>query len=140
MMSPNGESVVFQYADEWLANGFSISPLELPLENKLFIAPRNPFYGNFGIFEDSMPDGYGRYLLNRILREQGIDDFSLTPLQRLAIVGSAGMGAVCYEPAIEATAGVALPTLSLSHRVQKTVLYICVSFAVSFTGLLLPSF
>ena len=33
-----------------------------------------------------------------------------------------------------------LPTLSLSHRVQKTVLYISVSFAVSYTGLLLPSF
>ena len=32
------------------------------------------------------------------------------------------------------------PTLSLSHRVQKTVLFICVSFAVSYTGLLLPSF
>ena len=33
-----------------------------------------------------------------------------------------------------------LPTLSLSHRVQKIVLYICVSFAVLYTGLLLPSF
>ena len=33
-----------------------------------------------------------------------------------------------------------LPSLSLSHRVHKTVLYICVSFAVSYTGLLLPSF
>ena len=33
-----------------------------------------------------------------------------------------------------------LPTLSLSHRVRKTVLYISVSFAVSYTGLLLPSF
>ena len=32
------------------------------------------------------------------------------------------------------------PTLSLSHRVQKTVLYMCVSFAVSYTGLSLPSF
>ena len=32
------------------------------------------------------------------------------------------------------------PTLSLSHRVQKTVLYISVSFAVSYTGWLLPSF
>ena len=31
------------------------------------------------------------------------------------------------------------PTLSLSNRVQKTVLYISVSFAVSYTGLLLPS-
>ena len=33
-----------------------------------------------------------------------------------------------------------LPTLSLSHRVQKAVLYISVSFAVSYTGLSLPSF
>jgi len=33
-----------------------------------------------------------------------------------------------------------LPTLSLSHRVQETVLYISVSFTVSYTGLLLPSF
>ena len=32
------------------------------------------------------------------------------------------------------------PTLSLSHRAQKTVLYICVSFALSHTGLSLPSF
>ena len=32
------------------------------------------------------------------------------------------------------------PTLALSHRVQKTVLYICVSFAVSHIGSLLPSF
>ena len=32
------------------------------------------------------------------------------------------------------------PTLTLSHRVQKTVLYISVSFAVLYTGLLLPSF
>ena len=32
-----------------------------------------------------------------------------------------------------------LPTLALSHRVQKTVLYICVSFAVSYTGIFLNS-
>ena len=32
------------------------------------------------------------------------------------------------------------PTLAVSHRVQKTVLYICVSFAVSHTGLSWPSF
>ena len=32
------------------------------------------------------------------------------------------------------------PTLTLSHRVQKPVQYICVSFVVSHTGLSLPSF
>ena len=33
-----------------------------------------------------------------------------------------------------------LPNHPPAHRVQKTVLYICVSFAVSHTGLSLPSF
>ena len=32
------------------------------------------------------------------------------------------------------------PTVTFSHRVQKSVLYICVSFAVSHIGSLLPSF
>jgi len=44
------------------------------------------------------PDGYGRYLLNRILKKQGIDESELTPLQRLSIVGTSGMGALCFVP------------------------------------------
>lgn len=122
MMSPDCESAVFQYAEEWLAQGFSISPLELPLNNKLFIAPRTPFYGNFGIFEDSLPDGYGRYLLNRLLKEQGIDDFSLSPLQRLAIVGSAGMGALTYEPACSPVSETILPELDALQQMALDVL------------------
>ena len=97
-LTPDGKRCVFCYAKEWLASGFSISPLDLPLKSELFVAPAQPFWGNFGIFEDSLPDGYGRYLLNRMLRRQGIDDAMLTPLQRLSIVGNAGMGALCYEP------------------------------------------
>lgn len=96
--TPDGKRCVFHYDKEWLAAGFSISPLDLPLKSDLFVAPERPFWGNFGIFEDSLPDGYGRYLLNRMLRGQGIDETSLTPLQRLSIVGHAGMGALCYEP------------------------------------------
>ena len=96
--TPDGKRCVFHYDKEWLATGFSISPLDLPLKSDLFVAPERPFWGNFGIFEDSLPDGYGRYLLNRMLRRQGIDEFGLTPLQRLSIVGNAGMGALCYEP------------------------------------------
>lgn len=122
MMSPDSESAVFQYAEEWLATGFSVSPLELPLQHKLFIAPRAPFYGNFGVFEDSLPDGYGRYLLNRILKAEGIDDFALTPLQRLAIVGSAGMGALCYEPAYGLMDDAVLPELDDLQQLALDVL------------------
>ena len=97
-MTPDKRCCTFEYDKEWLHNGFSISPMQLPLKAEVFIAPATPFYGNFGIFEDSLPDGYGRYLLNRMLRNQGIDDLSLSPLQRLSIVGCTGMGALCYVP------------------------------------------
>ena len=54
--------------------------------------------GNFGIFEDSLPDGYGRYLLHKLLLKEGIDDFQLSALDRLSIVGNGGMGALTYHP------------------------------------------
>ena len=118
-LTPDGKRCVFCYNKEWIATGFSISPLDLPLKQELFIAPERPFWGNFGIFEDSLPDGYGRYLLNRMLRQQGIDDARLTPLQRLSIVGNAGMGALCYEP--ETRLGNTMETLSLD-RLQALAL------------------
>ena len=113
-LTPDGSRCAFHYDNSWLTSGFSISPLDLPLKPELFIAKPQPFYGNFGIFEDSLPDGYGRYLLNRMLRRQGIDDMSLTPLQRLSIVGNTGMGALCYEPVTtfgSSTEGLSFSTL-----------------------------
>ena len=122
MLSHDSAQCVFCYSADWIADGFSISPLELPLENKMFIAPRTPFYGNFGIFEDSMPDGYGRYLINRLLREKGIDDFTLTPLQRLSIIGSAGMGALEYVPQTLLTDKKITPNLSEIQQLALNVL------------------
>lgn len=88
----------FEYDKDWLANGFSISPLQLPLKVGLFTADYMPFEGNFGIFEDSLPGGYGQYLLLKALKKSGIDYRSLSPVQRLSIIGSLGMGALCYYP------------------------------------------
>ena len=88
----------FEYDPYWLRDGFSISPLHLPLKAGLFSAKWQPFNGNFGIFEDSLPGGYGEYLLRKVMRREGIDYESLTPVQRLSLVGSSGMGALCYVP------------------------------------------
>lgn len=49
-MPPDNRLCAFQYDKDWLANGFSISPLDLPLKPNLFIAKAGPFLGNFGIF------------------------------------------------------------------------------------------
>lgn len=118
-MTPDGSKCAFQYDKDWLINGFSISPIDLPLKLGLFIAKESPFWGNFGIFEDSLPDGYGRYLLNRMLRKQKIDETTLTPIQRLSIVGNSGMGALCYIPEIMPNEKKTLPQL---HQLQEMAL------------------
>lgn len=88
----------FEYSSRWLADGFSISPFELPLKNGVFIARPQPFAGGFGIFDDSLPDGWGMLILDRYLQKNGINLRSLSILDRLALVGSTGRGALEFEP------------------------------------------
>lgn len=121
-MTPDGRQCAFQYDKEWLLSGFSISPLELPLKPDLYIAKHEPFWGNFGIFEDSLPDGYGRYLLNRMLKKQGVDEALLTPIQRLSIVGTSGMGALSYIPESYIGEEKALPALDHLQQLALDVL------------------
>ena len=88
----------FQYDDEWLENGFSISPFSLPLKKQVFVPQKDYFDGLFGVFADSLPDNWGRLLLNRLLRSHKQNPDELTVLNRLAIVGKSGMGALTYYP------------------------------------------
>ena len=95
--TPDG-LVAFQYSTEWLHSGFSISPRSLPLEDRVFIPQWQPFAGLFGAFHDSLPDGWGAVLLDRMLTKQGVDPATVSPLLRLAIVGQSGRGGLCYQP------------------------------------------
>lgn len=96
----NHKKVAFSYDESWLKDGFAISPFSLPLEAKVFIPDNYHFDGLFGIFADSLPDAWGNLLLNRILKEHNINK-EITVLDRLALVGKNGMGALEYEPAYE---------------------------------------
>ena len=89
---------VFEYDARWLADGFSLNPFSLPLIKKVFIPKIDPFDGLFGVFADSLPDGWGRLLVDRMLLSKGEDLAKISPLQRLAIVGTSGMGALTYRP------------------------------------------
>lgn len=97
--TPEGP-LAFQYARSWLQNGYSISPLSLPLRDEVFVAKKDPLGGVFGVFNDSLPDGWGRLLVDRMLRQNGMDPVRVSPLARLAIVGKSGMGALEYEPEV----------------------------------------
>ena len=90
--------VAFEYDNEWINNGFSISPFSLPLKKQVFIPKIDPFDGLYGVFSDSLPDGWGRLLVDRMLNSQNINPREISQIDRLAIVGETGMGALSYKP------------------------------------------
>lgn len=90
--------VAFEYDNEWLATGFSISPFSLPLQKKVYLPKFEPFEGLFGVFNDSLPDGWGRLLVDRLLLKNKINPSEIDNLNRLAVVQESGMGALTYNP------------------------------------------
>ena len=91
----------FAYTQEWLRDGFPISPFSLPLKPEVFVPSSSHFGGLFGVFADSLPDAWGQLLMNRMLQRRGINIDEVGQLIRLAIIGDSGMGALCYQPAWE---------------------------------------
>ena len=93
----------FEYDADFLRSGLDIAPLKMPLANGAgpYVFNEfgtNAFMGLPGVFADSLPDGFGNSLINEWLRRSGVRTEAITALDRLAYVGSRGMGALCYEP------------------------------------------
>lgn len=95
--------ILFEYRNEFLDSGLEMSPFKLPLKPGVMVCNDFVFDGLFGIFNDSLPDGWGRLLLDRKLIKMGVNPHSLTPLDRLRYVGSKGMGALQYQPELDGT-------------------------------------
>lgn len=89
----------FEYDPGFLHTGLELSPFSLPLKAGAVSAESTPWGGLFGLFNDSLPDGWGLLLMDRHLRSQGVETRYLTPLDRLAYMGNRTMGALTYEPA-----------------------------------------
>jgi serine/threonine-protein kinase HipA len=88
----------FEYETSFLKRGLEISPFRLKLMPGLSSFDYSLFEGLPGVFNDSLPDGWGRLLFDRYARSQGILPFDVSSLERLAHAGSHGMGALVYEP------------------------------------------
>ncbi len=99
----HNRKIVFEYDAEFLKLGLELSPFKLPLKSGVITCEDNIFDGLFGIFNDSLPDGWGRLLLDRKLTKIGINPNTITPLDRLCYTGKNGMGALMYEPEIPDT-------------------------------------
>ena len=88
----------FRYSPGWLEDGFSISPVSLPLENRSFVPEENHFGGLFGVFADSLPDWWGTYVSSLAFTKKGKSYAELGPLGKLASNGTDGLGALHYAP------------------------------------------
>lgn len=121
-LADDGERLLFEYTKEALQKGVELSPLNLPLQTQ----PFEPFpphqWGLPGIVADGLPDGWGLVLMDRFFRKMKKDPASLSPLDRLAFVGSRGMGALTFEPALlDDTKPRTLEWLELAKNIEKTL-------------------
>ena len=99
-LARKSRQILFQYDAGFLGAKLELSPFHLRLTPDVVVGQASVFDGLMGIFEDSLPDGWGRSLLDRRAAELGLSAASLTPLDRLAVVGARSMGALVYEPEI----------------------------------------
>lgn len=104
----NNRKIFFEYDPGFIETGLNLSPFKLPLKSGVIAGADFTFEGLFGVFNDSLPDGWGRLLLDRALIKHNISPGALSVLDRLCFVGSRGMGALIYEPEVA-------PSQNISH-------------------------
>ena len=100
---PDREVAVFQYAPEFTGSGIEVAPLMMPLRDAPYEFPSLPheaFKGLPGLLADSLPDKFGNALIDSWLASRGRRPESFNPVERLCYIGTRGMGAIEFQPAI----------------------------------------
>ena len=101
VLEEQNRRIFFEYAPEFLKENIPLSPFMLPLRQQVYEDEKYTFDGLYGVFNDSLPDGWGCLLLDRKLQKKGLSYQAITPLERLALIGLNAMGALEYEPIAE---------------------------------------
>lgn len=123
------EVAAFQYDADFARSGIEVSPLVMPLSERVYEFPalsRAAFHGLPGLLADSLPDKFGNALIDAWLATQGRTPESFSAVERLCYTGSRGMGALEFAPAlgpkprkaskIQVDALVSLASEVLTHR------------------------
>src|SRR3974390_259076 len=93
----------FQYEPAFAASGIQVSPITMPLSERVYVFPTLPegtFYGLPGLLADSLPDRFGNALIDAWLATQGRTPESFNAVERLCYTGARGMGALEFVPAL----------------------------------------
>ncbi|MDP2886362.1 MAG: type II toxin-antitoxin system HipA family toxin [Ignavibacteria bacterium] len=93
----------FEYTEPFIRTGFDVAPLSLPRDRRIFSfaeLPRETFHGLPGLLADSLPDRFGNVLIDLWCQRHGRSIGDLTPVERLCYIGTRGMGALEFKPAL----------------------------------------
>jgi serine/threonine-protein kinase HipA len=102
-LADGGSSAAFQYDPAFAQSGIEISPITMPLSDRVYIFPELPlktFHGLPGLLADSLPDRFGNALIDAWLATQGRMPESFNSVERLCYTGARGMGALEFLPSI----------------------------------------
>lgn len=105
------DKVYFKYANAYLQEGFNISPLKMQFTEEIQASSLHYMENLFGVFHDSLPDGWGHLLLLKFLHRQGIPTHQQTTLLKLSCLSSTAKGGLIYRPAYDRS----------SKDIQKTI-------------------
>ncbi len=97
----NEQYAAFEYSRNFLNSGIELSPLVMPVSNRLYTFPAltlQTFHGLPGLLADSLPDRFGNALIDSWLAREGRNPGSFNAVERLCYTGSRGMGALEYKP------------------------------------------
>ena len=78
--------ILFEYDSSFLSTRLELSPFKLPLRPGVVVGDPAVFDGLPGLFEDSLPDGWGRLLIDRRAAKAGLSPAALGPLDRLSLI------------------------------------------------------
>jgi len=102
----------FEYDPAFIRRNLQVSPIALPLQSGIFSFPNlNPdtFHGLPGLLADVLPDRFGNRIIDVWLARQGRSAADFSPVERLCYMGSRGMGALEFKPALGPQARKAVP-------------------------------
>jgi serine/threonine-protein kinase HipA len=93
-------NIFFQYDKDFISCELQISPIKLPAKDVLYTNNNHKslYQGMAGIFFDSLPDKHGMAFIDRYFQRQGLKNYEITLLHKLAFIGDRGMGAIEYLP------------------------------------------
>lgn len=120
MLADNDAASQFQYTPEFTDSNINVAPLTMPLSNRVYAFPELPFatFGGLpGMVADSLPDKFGNALIDLWLASHGRQPSSMNALERLCYVGTRGMGALEFHPAIPKVGEPQSP-LQIEHLVE----------------------